>query len=94
MTITLTLPPQLEALVRRKVASGHFASASEVIEAALRQMDEQERLADLRAALDIAEAQIARGQYVEFTPDYTEQARQRARAKAAQGAQVKADVLP
>ncbi len=44
MTITYSLSPQLEELVQQKVASGHFADASEMIEEALRQMDEQDRL--------------------------------------------------
>ena len=94
MTITLDLPPQLEELVQRKIASGHFVSANDVIAEALRQMDEQDRLKELRAALVIAEEQIARGEYIEYTAEYREQARQRAGEKAARGHQVKSDVLP
>jgi len=38
------LTPQLEELVRSKVASGMYTSASEVVREALRLMDEQDRL--------------------------------------------------
>jgi antitoxin ParD1/3/4 len=42
--IGMTLTPQLEELVRSKVASGLYTSASEVVREALRLMDEQDRL--------------------------------------------------
>lgn len=39
----LTLPPELEALVNQKVADGLYPSSLEVIEMALRLLDEQDR---------------------------------------------------
>lgn len=44
MGTNVNLTPQLEELVRAKVASGLYASASEVVREALRLMDEQDRL--------------------------------------------------
>lgn len=44
MGMNVNLTPQLEALVRSKVASGMYTSASEVVREALRLMDEQGRL--------------------------------------------------
>lgn len=44
MGMNVNLTPQLEELVRSKVASGLYASASEVVREALRLMDEQDRL--------------------------------------------------
>ena len=44
MTMNVNLTPQLEAMVRQKVASGFYNSASEVIREALRALDVQERL--------------------------------------------------
>lgn len=44
MGMNVNLTPQLEELVRSKVASGMYTSASEVVRAALRLMDEQDRL--------------------------------------------------
>jgi antitoxin ParD1/3/4 len=44
MTMNINLTPQLEELVRQKVSSGRYNSASEVIREALRLMEEQDRL--------------------------------------------------
>lgn len=44
MGMNVNLTPQLEALVRSKVASGMYTTASEVVREALRLMDEQDRL--------------------------------------------------
>ncbi len=50
MGMNINLTPQLEDLVRQKVASGLYTSASEVVREALRLMDEKDRL--LGAKLD------------------------------------------
>jgi antitoxin ParD1/3/4 len=42
--MNVNLTPQLEELVRSKVASGLYTSASEVVREVLRLMDEQDRL--------------------------------------------------
>ena len=44
MGMNVNLTPQLEEMVRAKVASGLYTSASEVVREALRLMDEQDRL--------------------------------------------------
>ena len=44
MTMNINLTPQLEAMVRQKVASGLYSSASEVVREALRLMEEQDQL--------------------------------------------------
>ncbi len=44
MGMNINLTPQLEKLVRSKVASGLYTSASEVVREALRLMDEQDKL--------------------------------------------------
>ena len=44
MGMNVNLTPQLEELVRAKVGSGLYSSASEVVREALRLMDEQDRL--------------------------------------------------
>ena len=48
--MNVSLTPQLEELVNRKVASGMYHSASEVIREALRLLDEQDRGRELRLA--------------------------------------------
>lgn len=44
MTMNINLTPQLEEMVRQKVSSGLYTSASEVIREALRLMEEQDRI--------------------------------------------------
>lgn len=48
MGMNVNLTPQLEELVRSKVASGLYTSASEVVREALRLMEEQDRLRGAR----------------------------------------------
>jgi antitoxin ParD1/3/4 len=45
-TRNVSLTPELEALVDSKVASGRYRSASEVVRAALRLLEERERRLD------------------------------------------------
>jgi antitoxin ParD1/3/4 len=59
MGMNVNLTPQLEALVRSKVESGLYGSASEVVREALRLMEEQDRI---RAAkLEQLKAEVRRG---------------------------------
>ena len=44
MTLNINLTPQLEKLVRQKVDSGRYNSASEVVREALRLMEKQNEL--------------------------------------------------
>jgi len=50
MGINVNLTPQLEELVRSKVASGLYTSASEVVREALRLLEEQDRLREAKLA--------------------------------------------
>jgi len=59
MGMNVNLTPQLEEMVRRKVASGLYTSASEVVREALRLMDEQDRVRAVR--LEQLRADIKKG---------------------------------
>lgn len=48
MTMNVNLSPQLEAMVKAKVASGLYTSASEVVREALRLMEQQDQLRALK----------------------------------------------
>jgi antitoxin ParD1/3/4 len=59
--VNVSLPPELERIVADKVASGRYASSSDVIRAALRLLDDRDRKEaarlealqrDIRAGLD------------------------------------------
>lgn len=61
------LTPELERLIRSKVDSGQYGSASEVVSDALRLLAEQDRMRDaqiatLRAEIEVGVAQARRGE--------------------------------
>jgi antitoxin ParD1/3/4 len=67
---SLTLGPHWENFVKREIASGRYASASEVVRAALRELEErEERLALLRDHLAEGAAQARNGDFVAFAVD-------------------------
>ena len=73
-TMNISLTPQLEAQVRGMVNSGQYASVSEVIRAALRLLEHQEKLKEiqlkeLREEVMEGAKQYERGEYSEFTDD-------------------------
>ncbi len=48
MTLNVSLTPQLEEMVKAKVSSGMYNSASELIRDALRLLDERDQVRELR----------------------------------------------
>ncbi|HYW14357.1 MAG TPA: type II toxin-antitoxin system ParD family antitoxin [Longimicrobium sp.] len=67
--MNVSLTPELERLVERKVESGDYKSASEVVRHALRLLsredrEHQARLEVLRAQLDPAIAEYERGEFI------------------------------
>jgi antitoxin ParD1/3/4 len=57
--MNISLTPQLEELVKRKVDSGLYVSASEVLREALRLLEERDRLNAMR--LEVLRAEIKKG---------------------------------
>jgi len=57
--MNISLTPQLEELVKRKVDSGLYVSASEVMREALRLLEERDRLNAMR--LEALRAEIKKG---------------------------------
>ena len=57
--MNVSLTPQLEDLIKKKVESGLYGSASEVIREALRLLDERDRLHTMR--LEQLRAEIKKG---------------------------------
>jgi len=65
---SLTLTPQWEAFILTEIRSGRYTSASEVVRAALRELEDKgKRLETLRAHLAEGASQAVRGEYV---PDF------------------------
>ena len=89
--MSVTLPPQVEALIRRKVESGLYATPDEVLEEALRLLDEHDRERQwLRNAL----AEGEKGEAVDYTPELMEEIYQRALDNSRTGKPVKDAVKP
>jgi len=91
MTMNVNLSPQLEAMVKAKVASGLYTSASEVVREALRLMGQQDQLSAVR--LQELRANIQEGLRIgESTPWNADEIKQTGRKRkasrdtAAQGA--------
>ena len=69
--MNLSLTPQLEKRVRKKVASGMYSSASEVVREALRLLERRDRLhelrlRELRREIEIGAGQLEAGEYTEL----------------------------
>jgi putative addiction module CopG family antidote len=82
------LTPDQEAFVRQGIESGRFHNAEEAIKEALSLWEERERTrAEILAAVDRAEASLARGEGRTITPEsmreLAEEIKQRGRARLA-----------
>lgn len=80
--MNVSLTPKLKKLVKAKVATGLYGSASEVVREALRQMEERDKarriqLAELRKDVADGVQQIRRGEVREFDPTAVEEIRSR-----------------
>ena len=71
MTMNVNLSPQLEAMVKAKVASGRYTSASEVVREALRLMERQDQLKELQLEQLRQEIQngLASGEPIAWNPE-------------------------
>jgi putative addiction module CopG family antidote len=82
------LTPDQEAFVRQGIESGRFHNVEEAVKEALSLWEERERTrAEILAAVDRAEASIARGEGRLIKPDsireFAEEIKQRGRARLA-----------
>jgi antitoxin ParD1/3/4 len=86
MTMNISLTPQQEEKIRRRVESGEYASASEVVRSALRLLDRQEQLQEiqieeLRREVQIGLDQAKRGQTRVFDDAEVERLKAECRAE-------------
>jgi len=89
MGMNINLTPQLEEMVRQKVSSGLYTSASEVVREALRLMDEKDQLraAKLEQLRQAVQDGVDSGAAAVWDPDELKRAgRARRAAKATAGA--------
>lgn len=90
----ITLSPRAEAMIQERLESGQYASADEVIEAAVTLLEARERFERLRASLIEAEEQTREGKLLEWTPELRQRLREEAAAMVRQGIPPDPDVCP
>jgi putative addiction module CopG family antidote len=90
----IILTPEAEAVVRQKVADGRFASADEVVDAAVKLLDERDRWEYLRALLRETEQQVQEGKTMEWTPELRQRLRDEAAEMVRKGIPPDPDVCP
>jgi putative addiction module CopG family antidote len=84
----ISLTPDQEAFVRQGIESGRFHNVEDAVREALSLWEERERTrAEILAAVDAAEASLARGEGMDITPDsmrrMAEEIKQSGRARLA-----------
>lgn len=92
--MNVSLTPQLETMIRERVASGRYNNASEVVREALRLLEEREQLDHLRSLLAVGLEQAKRGEVIEFTPEYLEDLDRRVEERFLRGDVPNPDVCP
>jgi len=83
--MNIYLGDHFDRLVQEHVESGRYANASEVVREGLRLLEEEELTQRLLAAVEVAEAEVARGETVPFTPETMEQLKREALANVRAG---------
>ncbi|MGI8475420.1 MAG: ribbon-helix-helix domain-containing protein [Thermomicrobiales bacterium] len=92
--MTRRLTQRHEELVERIIAGGQYADADEVIDQALRLLDERQRSRELRAKLQIGVDQLHRGEGIPFTSEWSADRVRVVRERAAAGETPHPDVCP
>jgi antitoxin ParD1/3/4 len=87
----IALTPELENIIQKKVQSGFYSNASEVVRDAIRRLHERDSYAALRGELNKGFAQLDAGKSL---PLDMEKAKSNARQNAKSGKKVKDIVTP
>ncbi len=91
----INLSSEVENYIQSKVNSGFYGNASEVVRDAIRRLrDEDEKLEALRAAIQIGDDQIARGEYEHYSSALMTELTRQAIENAKQGKKINPDVAP
>jgi antitoxin ParD1/3/4 len=91
----INLSPEIEHYLQVKVGTGFYSNASEVIRDAIRRMrEEDEKLEKLRAAVQIGDEQLERGEGIIYSASRLEAITEKALSNARNGKKVSSDVTP
>lgn len=95
MTMHINLSPEMEGFIRRKVASGFYGNATEVIRDAVRRMQaEESRVAAWEAAIRQGDEQLDRGEGVAYGAESLKDITRDAIGAMHTGKPMDPDVLP
>ena len=95
MSMHVKLSPEMESFIKAKVSSGFYGNATEVIRDAIRRMQaDEERRAAFRVAVAAGDAELARGESIDYDRDALEAITQDALRDAHGGKPKDPDVLP
>jgi putative addiction module CopG family antidote len=92
--VTIQLTAKSEALIRQQVANGRYASVDEAVDAAVELLDAHDRRKRLLAALAVGDAQVARGEVFELTPEVWAEIEREADEDERLGVPLDPDVCP
>lgn len=92
--MTVTLDPQLAAVIRQKVDAGLYPTTDEALREAVRLLDEHDRRRRLRALLAVGVEQADRGELIEYTPELLNEISREAEESFLRGETPDPDVTP
>ncbi len=93
--MVIQLSPKLEEKISALIASGHYSNAVEVVEDAIELLEHrEEHLQWLREEVQIGLDQEARGELVDYTPDFMKRLQREANERTRLGLPVKDAVKP
>lgn len=92
--MTVSLSPELEALVHQKMQTGQYNTPNEVMQEAMRLLDARDRLARIREIVAIGIAQADRGEVVEMTDEVWDEIEREADEEERLGLPLDPDVCP
>ncbi|HEY2107559.1 MAG TPA: type II toxin-antitoxin system ParD family antitoxin [Candidatus Binataceae bacterium] len=81
--MNVSLTPELERMIAERVASGRYASASEVVRDALRLLEERDRFNQLRQDVRLGLDQLDQGRHRPFDDQTLERIKSEGRKRAA-----------
>ncbi len=87
--MNIYLGAHFDAMIRTQVESGRYANASEVVREGLRLLEREQRQQMLLDAIEVAEAQVARGETIPFTPELMDRLSREATENARIGKPIK-----
>jgi antitoxin ParD1/3/4 len=90
----INLSPEMEKYLQSKVGTGFYSDASQVVCAAIRKMrEEDEKLVALRAAVQIGDEQLNRGEGIPYSPERLKTITAKALANSKHGKKINPDVV-